>query len=148
MGSYGLLLETLFLSFRVSPVPLMSLFGWWMSVFLLTKCSSYWPLPLPSALGNSTPCRFMSITPRVGVRHPFVSLRASWQNRGLRGFVYRPYLSRALILTLDSYVRCERSGVTWPALLRIVLNASGCSSPQDVSRRRSLRTRSPSGSGR
>ena len=114
MGSYGLPLGTLLLSFRVLPVPLMSLFRWWMSVFLLTKRSSYWPLPLPSALGSSTPCRFVSLIPRVGVRHPSVSFRASWRKRrmppltirSLRGSVYRPYLSQALILTLDSYVRC------------------------------------------
>ena len=122
MGSYGLLLGRSLLSFRVLPVPLMSLFGWWMSVFLLTKRSPYWPLPLPSALGNSTPCRFMSLTLRVGVRHPSVSFRASWRKRrmptlttrGLRGSVYRLYLSRALILTLNSYVRCERSVLPGP----------------------------------
>ena len=120
MGRSGLPFGTSLLSFRVLPVHLMSPFGRWMSVFLLTKRSSFWPFPLPSALGNFTPCHFMSLTLRVGVRHPFVSFRASWQKRrmpplmtrGLRGSVYRPYLSRALILTLDSYVQCERSGVT------------------------------------
>ena len=78
MGSYGLPLGMSLLSFRVLPVPLMSLFGRWMIIFLLTKCSSYWPLPLPSTLGNSTPCRFVSLTPRVGVRHPSVSFLTLW----------------------------------------------------------------------
>ena len=40
------------------------------------------------------------------------------------------------------------SGVTWTALLHIVLNVSSCLSQRDVARKRSLRTRSPSGSGR
>ena len=60
MGSYGLPLGMSLLSFRVLPIPLMSLFGQWMSVFLPTKRSSYWPLPLPSVLVNSTPCCFVS----------------------------------------------------------------------------------------
>ena len=46
MGSYGLPLGMLLLSFSVLPVPLKSLFGRWMIIFLLTKCSSYWPLPV------------------------------------------------------------------------------------------------------
>ena len=44
--------------------------------------------------------------------------------------------------------QCELSSVTWTVLLHIVRNVSGCSSPQDVARRRLSRTRSPSGSGR
>ena len=64
--------------------------------------------------------------------------------RGLRSSLYPPYLSQALILPLDSYVWCEWSGVTWPALSAM---RARCLSPQDVSRR-SLRTRSPSGCGR
>ena len=48
----------------------------------------------------------------------------------------------------DCHVPCRRSGVTWTVLLHIVLDVSGCSSPQNVARRRSLRTRSPSGSRR
>ena len=73
---------------------------------------------------------------------------ASSHNPWFEGFCVPALPKSALILTLDSHVRCERSGVTWSALLSIVRNASGCSSPQDVSRRRSLRTRFPSGSGR
>ena len=46
----------------------------------------------------------------------------------------------------DSYVWREQSSVTWPALLSIVRDARRCSSPQDVPKRRSLRTQSPSGS--
>ena len=46
--------------------------------------------------------------------------------------------------------RCPRgwSSVTWTALLHIARDVSGYLSPQDVARRRSPRTRSPSGSGR
>ena len=56
--------------------------------------------------------------------------------------------TRAKIAMGDCYVPCGRSGVTWTELLHITRDVSGCSSPQDVARRRSLRTRSPSGSGR
>ena len=51
---------------------------------------------------------------------------------GSRVSRYRPYLSRVTLPMGDSYIRCERSSVTWPALLSIVHYASGCSSPQDV----------------
>ena len=67
---------------------------------------------------------------------------------GLRDLLYRPYQTRAQITVGDCSVPCGRSGVTWTALLHITLDVSGCSSPQDVIRRRSLKTRSPSGSGR
>ena len=43
------------------------------------------------------------------------------------------------------HVLCRRSGVTWTVPLHIACDVSGCSSPQDVARRRSQRTRSPSG---
>ena len=66
----------------------------------------------------------------------------------LRDLLYRPYQTRAQIAMGDCYVPCGRSGVTWTVLLHITHNVSGCSSPQDVARRRSQRTQSPSGSGR
>ena len=59
---------------------------------------------------------------------------------------YQLYLSRSTLPMGDSYVRREQSSVTWPALLSIVRDARRCSSPQDVPKRRSLRTQSPSGS--
>ena len=66
----------------------------------------------------------------------------------LRALLYRPYQTRAQIAMGDCYVPCRRLGVTWTVLLHIVLDVSSCSSPQDIARRRSRRTRSPSGSGR
>ena len=67
---------------------------------------------------------------------------------GLRALLYRPYQTRAQIAMGDCYVPCGHQGVTGTVLLHIVLDVSGCSSLQDVARRRSRRTRSPSGSGR
>ena len=124
--------------------------------FLASKTLFLLAFASAKCVGELQARRFVSLTPRVGVRHPFVLFRVSWRKRrmpplttrSLRGSVYWPYLSRALILIVDSYVRCERSGVTWPALLRIVRDASGCSSPQDISRRRSLRRQFPFGSRR
>ena len=52
--------------------------------------------------------------------------------RGSRVSRYQPYLSRATLPMGDSCVRCEQSSVTWPALLNIVRDASGYSSPRDV----------------
>ena len=48
----------------------------------------------------------------------------------------------------DCYVLCRRPGVIWTVLLHIVRDVSSCLSLWDVARRRSRRTRSPSGSGR
>ena len=67
---------------------------------------------------------------------------------GLRSSLYQPYQTRAQIAMGDCCVQCGRSGVTWTARPHIVCDVSGCLSPQYVARRRSPRTRSPSGSGR
>ena len=48
----------------------------------------------------------------------------------------------------DYCVLCGQSRFTSTALLHIVLDVSGCLSPQGVARRRFRRPRSPSGSGR
>ena len=75
--------------------------------------------------------------------------RVSWRRRrtptplflGLRAFLYQPYQTRAQIAMGGCYVLCAQSGVTWTVLLRIARDASCCSSPQDIARRRSRRTR-------
>ena len=67
---------------------------------------------------------------------------------GLRAFQYRPYQTREIIAMGDCCVLCGRSGVTLTALLHIVRDVIGCSSPQGVARRRYRRPLSPSGSGR
>ena len=90
------------------------------------------------------------------MRCPSPLSRASWRRRrtppslllGLRALLYRPYQTRAQIAMGDCCVLCGRSGVTWTVPLNIARDVSGCSSLQDVARRRSRRTRSPSGSGR
>ena len=67
---------------------------------------------------------------------------------GLRAFQYRPYQTCERIAMGDCCVLCGQSSFTLIALLRIVRDASGCSSPQGVARRRFRRPLSPSGSGR
>ena len=67
---------------------------------------------------------------------------------GLRAFQYRPYQTHERIAMGDCCVLCGQSRFTSTALLHIVRDVNGCSSPQGVARRRSRRPRSPSGSGR
>ena len=64
------------------------------------------------------------------------------------GFQYRPYQTRERIAMGDCCVLCGQSRFTLTALLHIVCDVNGCSSPQSVARRRLRRPRSPSGSGR
>ena len=64
------------------------------------------------------------------------------------GFSVPPYQTREIIAMGDCCVLCGRSGVTLTALLHIVRDVIGCSSPQGVARRRYRRPLSPSGSGR
>ena len=95
------------------------------------------------------------LTPGTGVRCPPLS-RVSWRRRrtpplyllGLRALLYRPYQTRAQIAVGGCYVLCGWSGVTWTVPHHIAHDVSRCSSSQDVARRRSQRTRSPSGSRR
>ena len=63
-------------------------------------------------------------------------------------FQYRPYHTSERIAMGDCYVLCGQSRFTLTALLHIVRDVNGCSSPQGVARRRLRRPRSPSGSGR
>ena len=117
----------------------MSLCGRVRSVFWHRKRSSYWPLPRLSVSVSSTLCRIESLIPGTGVRFPLLLSLVLWPRLriplplllGLRAFQYRPYQTRERI-----------------ALLHIVRDVNGCSSPQGVARRRFRRPRSPSGSGR
>ena len=98
----------------------------------------------------------MSLTSGTEMRCPSPSFWVLWQScgtpppllLGLRALLYRPYQTRAQIAMGDCSGLCGWSGVTWTIPLHITCNVSGCLSPQDVARRRSLRTRSPSGSRR
>ena len=143
-------------SFRALPGLRMSLCGRVRSVFLPRKRSSYWPLPRLSVSVSSTLCRFESLIPGTGVRFPLLLSRVSWPRLriplplllGLRALQYRPYQTRERFAMGDYCVLCGQSRFTSTALLHIVLDVSGCLSPQGVARRRFRRPRSPSGSGR
>ena len=134
----------------------MSPCGLRIRIFLPRKRSYCWPLPRLSGVVSSTLFRIVSPTPGTGARCPSPSLQVLWRRRrtppplllGFRDLLYRPCQTRARITMGDCFVLCGRSGVAWTALLHIARDVSGCSSPRDVSRRRSPRTRPPSGSGR
>ena len=142
-------------SFRALPGLRMSLCGRVKSVFLPRKRSSYWPLPRLSVSVSSTLCRIESLIPGTGVRFPLLLSRVSWPRLriplplllGLKALQYRPYQTRERIAMGDYCVLCGQSRFTSTALLHIVLDVSGCLSPQGVARRRFRRPRSPSGSG-
>ena len=93
---------------------------------------------------------------RDWVRFPLLLSLVSWPRLriplplllGLRALQYRPYQTRERIAMGDYCVLCGQSRFTSTALLHIVLDVSGCLSPQGVARRRFRRPRSPSGSGR
>ena len=143
-------------SFRALPGLRMSLCGRVKSVFLPRKRSSSWPLPRLSVSVSSTLCRIESLIPGTGVRFPLLLSRVSWPRLriplplllGLKALQYRPYQTRERIAMGDYCVLCGQSRFTSTALLHIVLDVSGCLSPQGVARRRFRRPRSPSGSGR
>ena len=134
----------------------MSLCGRVRSVFWPRKRSSYWPLPRLSVSVSSTLCRIESLIPGTGVRFPLLLSLVLWPKLriplplllGLRAFQYRPYQTRERIAMGDCCVLCGQSRFTSTALLHIVLDVNGCSSPQGVARRRLRRPRSPTGSGR
>ena len=134
----------------------MSLCGRVRSVFWPRKRSSYWPLPRLSVSVSSTLCRIESLIPGTGVRFPLLLSLVLWPRLriplplllGLRALLYRPYQTRERIAMGDCCVLCGQSRFTLTALLHIVRDVTGCSSPQGVARRRSRRPRSPSGSGR
>ena len=134
----------------------MSLCGRVRSVFWPRKRSSYWPLPRLSVSVSSTLCRIESLIPGTGVRFPLLLSLVLWPRLriplplllGLRAFQYRPYQTRERIAMGDCCVLCGQSRFTSTALLHIVRDVNGCSSPQGVARRRLQRPRSPSGSGR
>ena len=135
---------------------LQSLCGRVRSVFWHRKRSSYWPLPRLSVSVSSTLCRIESLIPGTGVRFPLLLSLVLWPRLriplplllGLRAFQYRPYQTRERIAMGDWCVLCGQSRYTLTALLHIVRDVNGCSSPQGVARRRLRRPRSPSGSGR
>ena len=134
----------------------MSLCGHVRSVFWPRKRSSYWPLPRLSVSVSSTLCRIESLIPGTGMMFPLLLSRVLWPRLriplplllGLRAFQYRPYQTRERIAMGDCCVLCRQSRFTLTALLHIVRDVNGCSSPQGVARRRLRRPRSPSGSGR
>ena len=82
---------------------------------------------------------------RIGSRFPSPLLQVLYRIHrippplllGLKGLLYRPYQTREQIAMGDCYVPCGWSSVTWTIPLHIVLDVSGCSSLQDVTRRRS-----------
>ena len=154
--SYVLLRGTCLLSFRALRGLRMSLCGHVRIVFWPRKRSSYWPLPRLSISVSSTLCRIESLIPGTGVRFPLLLSLVLWPRLriplplllGLRAFQYRPYQTRERIAMGDCCVLCGQSRFTLTALLHIVRDVNGCSSPQGVARRRLRRPRSPSGSGR
>ena len=113
-------------------------------------------LALLSVSVSSTLCRIESLIPGTGVRFPLLLSLVLWPRLriplplllGLRAFQYRPYQTRERIAMGDCCVLCGQSRFTLTALLHIVRDVNGCSSLQGVARRRLLRPRSPSGSGR
>ena len=121
----------------------MSLCGRARSVFWHRKRSSCWPLPRLSVSVSSTLCRTVSLIPGTGVGCPSLMSRVSWLRLriplplllGLRAFQYQPYQMREIIAMGECCVLCGRSGVTLTALLHIVRDVIGCSSPQGVARR-------------
>ena len=125
-------------------------------MFSGTENFSYWPLPRLSVSVSYTLYRAESLIPGTGVRFPFVLSLVLWPRLriplplllSLRAFLYRPYQTREIIAMGDCYVLCGQSGFTLTALLHIVRDVNGCSSPQGVARRRLRRLQSPSGSGR
>ena len=134
----------------------MSLCGRVRSIFWPRKRSSYWPLPRLSVSVSSTLCRIESLIPGTGVRFPLLLSLVLWPRLriplplllGLRAFQYRPYQTRERIAMGDCCVLYGQSRFTSTALLHIVRDVNGCSSPQGVARRRLRRPWSPSGSGR
>ena len=124
--------------------------------FLAQKTLFLLALASAKRIGELHALSFESLIPGTGVRFPLLLSLVLWPRLriplplllGSRAFQYRPYQTRERIAMGDCCVLCGQSRFTSTALLHIVRDVNGCSSPQGVARRRLRRPRSPSGSGR
>ena len=127
--------------------------------FLAQKTLFLVALALAKRVGElhaATPCLTAYLMPGIGRRFRSVLYQVLWPKlktrphsiHGSRASRYRPFRGHAAPQTEDSCAQCERSVVTSTAPPNIARVANNCSSAQDVTRRRCLRTLSPSGSVR
>ena len=134
----------------------MSLCGRVRSVFLAQKTLFLLALASAKRIGELHALSYRVSHTRDWVRFPLLLSLVSWAKTQdpsslaprFEGFTVLALPTRERIAMGDYCVLCGQSRFTSTALLHIVLDVSGCLSPQGVARRRFRRPRSPSGSGR